>query len=54
MRMVLEILAPRVKHGQKPHLRTKVLRVGPHFEHGAGCCLEEDLVDYGFILERKV
>jgi hypothetical protein len=51
MRMVMQVLAPGVKHGNDADRRPEVLRVGRHPAQRLGRRPEQDGVDHGLVLE---
>ena len=53
MRMVREVLAPGVKHGQETDVRSEVLRVGGDFQQGFRYSPEQNPVEDPFILQSQ-
>jgi hypothetical protein len=52
MRMMHQVLAPGVQHGQEADLRTEMCRVGGDGAQRLRGCPEQDVVDRGLVLER--
>ena len=53
MRMMLEILAPRVEHTQKPEPRAEMRRIRGDLQQRRRTRLKQQVVDDGFVLERE-
>lgn len=51
MRMVHQVLAPRMNHGQDADLRAEMLGVGRHFLQGLGGGLEQNAVGDPLVLQ---
>src|SRR5260370_36472658 len=54
VRMVMQVLAPGVEHGDETDLGTEMLRIGGDGSERLGCRPEQDGVDPLFILERDL
>ena len=54
VRMVMQVLAPGVEHGDETDLGSEMLRIGGDGSERLGCRPEQDGVDPLFILERDL
>src|SRR5258708_34706127 len=54
VRMVMQVLAPGVEHGDETDLGTEMLRIGGDGSERLGCRSEQDGVDPLFVLERDL
>src|SRR5580704_8243050 len=53
MGMVLQVLSPSVKNGEKTGLGSQVFRVGRDFEQSLRCCPEQDSIHHALVLESQ-
>jgi hypothetical protein len=53
MGMVLQVLPPSVKHGEKTGLGSQVFRVGRDFEQRLRCGPEQDSIHHALVLQSQ-